>query len=292
MHNELADVELPPDKTSNASRNKEDALKNLKALIGSNPDSPGVDSSEPELYNDNQSFPEEETGLTDQLDQKKSSVSQEVSPIETGGQTKDGPEAPEEKQTDLGEIEVGDIAVVKDIDQDILTPDSAADSEIPPRQEHKDEKHNNTEEEALPSTDDFALKMEDTAALTVPPNKSKESGTKKKPENKASTKADSATDSAGQVEISWDDIPVLNEVVAPPPTPDDTTTKQAREIAIKVAATLNIELRREGTDTMDIKTIMRLQSLLGRELADHDESIDQELDEDVSDHDKTNDDDA
>ena len=69
---------------------------------------------------------------------------------------------------------------------------------------------------------------------------------------------------------------MLNEVVAPPPTPDDATSKQARDIAIKVAAALNIELKKEGTGTMDIKTIMRLQSLLGRELAEHGGNVEEE----------------
>lgn len=70
-----------------------------------------------------------------------------------------------------------------------------------------------------------------------------------------------------QVEIAWDDIPVLNEVVAPPPEPGSATTQEAREIAIKVAAMLNIEARKKGGEsTLDVRTIMRLQSLLSQEL--------------------------
>ena len=62
---------------------------------------------------------------------------------------------------------------------------------------------------------------------------------------------------------------MLKEVVAPPPAPDNSTSKEAQEIAVKVAAMLNIEARKKGEDSsMDIKTIMRLQSLLSQELQD------------------------
>lgn len=75
-----------------------------------------------------------------------------------------------------------------------------------------------------------------------------------------------------QVEIVWDDIPVLNEVVAPPPVPDSATSQEAREIAIKVAAMLNIEARKKGGEsTMDVRTIMRLQSLLSQELQERED---------------------
>lgn len=77
-----------------------------------------------------------------------------------------------------------------------------------------------------------------------------------------------ATSIGVQSEINWDDIPVLNEVVAPPPEPDHTTSQEAREIAIKVSAALNIESRKKGGGSIDIKTIMRLQKLLSQELQD------------------------
>lgn len=66
-----------------------------------------------------------------------------------------------------------------------------------------------------------------------------------------------------------DDIPLLTDVVNPG-EPDRTETfdlqdmsPEARKIAIKVAAKLNIELRESGDgQQLDIKTIMRLQDLL------------------------------
>jgi hypothetical protein len=71
-----------------------------------------------------------------------------------------------------------------------------------------------------------------------------------------------------QIEIGWDDIPVLNDVVAPAPEELDVEiTPEIRDIAIKVAAALNIELKRAGKETLDVKMVMQLQSSLQRELA-------------------------
>lgn len=71
-----------------------------------------------------------------------------------------------------------------------------------------------------------------------------------------------------QVEINWDDIPVLNEIAAPPPAPDTELTQEARNIAIKVAAALNVEMRKQGSGQMDVKAILKLQSLIRNELED------------------------
>ena len=135
-----------------------------------------------------------------------------------------------------------------------------------------------------PSVDDFALEMED-ANEPVPVPEAKKAD-KTPPELKPGKPKNASSKSAEQVEINWDDIPVLNDVVAPPPTPDDVTSRQAREIAIKVAAALNIELKKDGTGEMDIKTIMRLQSLLGRELAEHGGGLETESPEPNSDSDQ------
>ncbi len=118
-----------------------------------------------------------------------------------------------------------------------------------------------------PSADDFRLEIED-------PYAEKQNAVKKSRasdnENREHVKTGfaGATGSGEQAEINWDDIPVLHEVVAPPPETGRTTTREAREIAIKVAAALNIESRKKGGGSMDIKTIMRLQSLLSQELQD------------------------
>lgn len=74
------------------------------------------------------------------------------------------------------------------------------------------------------------------------------------------------------VSLNWaDDIPVLTDIVddmlfaaeaqATEPMPK-MATPEARAIAVKVAARLNIEMRETGGEPLDIKTIMRLQSLL------------------------------
>lgn len=75
-----------------------------------------------------------------------------------------------------------------------------------------------------------------------------------------------------------DDIPVLNEVVAPPaggflppdshavpleslPSPD-----RARDIVVRAVAKLNIEMRKSGGAGLDTRTILRLQQLIRQEL--------------------------
>jgi len=91
--------------------------------------------------------------------------------------------------------------------------------------------------------------------------------------NKSSNTAENLT---GQAPLNWaDDIPVLTEAVDPEALgmgelqdmvdqslADKNLTPEARDIAVKVAAKLNIEARQSGGEQLDIKTIMRLQALL------------------------------
>lgn len=89
-------------------------------------------------------------------------------------------------------------------------------------------------------------------------------------------------------DIRWEDIPVLEDVAEDLPedqlenhigaeqldaraldtiefrSPDP---QQARNIAIQVAARLNIEMRKQGLEGLDITTINRLRDLLVKELA-------------------------
>ena len=68
-----------------------------------------------------------------------------------------------------------------------------------------------------------------------------------------------------QTSINWDDIPVLNDVVVPPivdaaaPLPPPA---RARELAVRVIAKLNIELRKAGNTPLDPTMIDRLEHLL------------------------------
>lgn len=72
-----------------------------------------------------------------------------------------------------------------------------------------------------------------------------------------------------QTTIHWDDVPVLNEVVALPrgasvgiddaPLPPP---EKAREIAVRVIAKLNIELRKAGNAPLDPVIIDRLEQVL------------------------------
>ncbi|MCR4347479.1 MAG: hypothetical protein NUV55_09815 [Sulfuricaulis sp.] len=76
-----------------------------------------------------------------------------------------------------------------------------------------------------------------------------------------------------------DDIPVLNEVVAPPagrvsktkpskpsPKPSLPAPDRAREIVVRAVAKLNVEMRKTGSAGLDTKTILRLQQLIRQEL--------------------------
>ncbi|MEW6331560.1 MAG: hypothetical protein AB1560_08875, partial [Pseudomonadota bacterium] len=74
-----------------------------------------------------------------------------------------------------------------------------------------------------------------------------------------------------------DDIPVLNEVVAPPAgsvpaakpdTPPGTlpVPDRARDLVVRAVAKLNVEMRKSGGTGLDTKTILRLQQLIRQEL--------------------------
>lgn len=72
---------------------------------------------------------------------------------------------------------------------------------------------------------------------------------------------DAARNGAEQTSINWDDIPVLSEVVD---LPVQTTpaAPNARTVAVRVVARLNIELRKAGTEPLDPAIIDRLEQLL------------------------------
>jgi len=76
--------------------------------------------------------------------------------------------------------------------------------------------------------------------------------------------------------FALDDIPVLNEVVAPPagsvptpttpPTPPLPAPDRARDLVVRAVAKLNVEMRKTGGTGLDTKTILRLQQLIRQEL--------------------------
>ncbi|MBI3546128.1 MAG: hypothetical protein HY081_05985 [Gammaproteobacteria bacterium] len=83
-----------------------------------------------------------------------------------------------------------------------------------------------------------------------------------------------------QHSFDLDDIPVLQEVVAPPAgssltpkkpaaetkKPPPSGSDRARDIVVRAVAKLNIEMRKSGSAGMDTKTILRLQQLMRAEL--------------------------
>ena len=88
-----------------------------------------------------------------------------------------------------------------------------------------------------------------------------------------------------QVEMDWDDIPILNDVAAPPPagapgipaTPLPSADR-AHDIAVRTIAKLNIELRKRGERGLDPITINRLQRLLQEELEQQGANVDNKHD--------------
>ncbi|MHB1141331.1 MAG: hypothetical protein ACYC1T_06195 [Sulfuricaulis sp.] len=76
--------------------------------------------------------------------------------------------------------------------------------------------------------------------------------------------------------FNLDDIPVLNEVVAPPagsvptpatpPAPPLPAPDRARDLVVRAVAKLNVEMRKTGGTGLDTKTILRLQQLIRQEL--------------------------
>jgi hypothetical protein len=72
-------------------------------------------------------------------------------------------------------------------------------------------------------------------------------------------------------ELAFDDIPVLQDVVAPQPAAGETSEppidpQKLRDLSIRAIARLNIELRKRGESPLDAKLIDRLQGLLREEL--------------------------
>ena len=244
MNNELASIADNntgnPSANATATLSKEDVMNTLKALISdvatvdNNLDYPSLSETEDKGIN------EVEPGIADSTDQLSQQASHEELVIEE--------EATANQST-------------SEVDVTLESPKENAKS-----------KSNNTKAGHDAATraslaEDFRLEIEvPRVAERSVDDKSTEAVANK--EIPVLTDKTAVSDAGEQTELNWDDIPVLHEVVAPPPEPDSHSTREAREIAVKVAAALNIETRKKGGDSLDIKTIMRLQSLLKQELQD------------------------
>lgn len=236
VNNELANItdensdKLPTNTTPTLS--KEDVMNSLRELIG---DVAAVDNT---------------------LEQISPDKTPENKIVETEP-------AMDEDQDSEATAEEG-IIIDDSIDQVVVTPDDV-EFDIEPNS-NEALAINDAEIDPAPANE-FKLEIEDPYAEKQNAIKNSRVGDNKNKE-RISTDMAKAASIGVQAEINWDDIPVLHEVVAPPPETGRTTTREAREIAIKVAAALNIESRKKGGGSMDIKTIMRLQSLLSQELQD------------------------
>lgn len=120
--------------------------------------------------------------------------------------------------------------------------------------------------DAKPPPEDLALKK------TPPPDESSKGATERRPPI-AKTESPKAPSSAAPKGVDTgpdgSEIPVLKDIAdldAPPSAPLPEAS-QARDIAIRVIARLNIERRKAGESQLDIKTIERLQQYLADALS-------------------------
>ncbi len=126
-----------------------------------------------------------------------------------------------------------------------------------------------------PGTDD-ADRAEGARAVAAEPKLAGKAPENRQPQSAIAAEARARANDAdsrrpagsARSEGSGQEIPVLKEVAdlnapPPPPLPD---VAQARDIAIRVIARLNIERRRNGEPPLDIKTIERLQQYLAEAL--------------------------
>lgn len=128
-------------------------------------------------------------------------------------------------------------------------------------------------------TDDLTIgKLEEEFTLAIPPDDAVDSTAP--PETPVEgafieerpAESDSAESFAH--ELAFDDIPVLQDVVAPPPAGGHSGEASAppidpqklRDLSIRAVARLNIELRKRGEPPLDARLIDRLQGLLREEL--------------------------
>lgn len=106
------------------------------------------------------------------------------------------------------------------------------------------------------------LFADDTTAVSAAPSDASERiDTTRGAEIAAAHDDSSAHADPEQTSINWDDIPVLNEVVDLP-TQAAAAAPNARTVAVRVVARLNIELRKAGTAPLDPAIIDRLEHLL------------------------------
>jgi hypothetical protein len=171
------------------------------------------------------------------------------------------PATPESPRLDPSEPEGLSVSEDEEFLLEALAPEEppAGPAEAPP------------EPESVPE-EEFRLQMEDPIAPAaeeeVEPPASAETQADPAAEAPAPQRSRRRRKRPKQIEIGWDDIPILNDIVQPAPElPDIEISPEIRDIAIQVAAALNIELKRAGKETLDVKLVMQLQTLLQRELA-------------------------
>jgi hypothetical protein len=119
----------------------------------------------------------------------------------------------------------------------------------------------------MADTGDAEQPPEEPTVKKRPPSTDSPDATPEKPApaDSESTKESAEAPAPAEVAPPADgEIPVLNDVadLQTPPSPPLPDANQARDIAIRVIAKLNIERRKAGEKPLDIKTIERLQQYL------------------------------
>ena len=162
-------------------------------------------------------------------------------------------------------------------------PETAAPTPEPPAAEAQSEAPAEPEpspKSAETAKDKSAPTAEPEAAAPPPEAPAVEAKTETPAETKPPPKAAETAAPKTPAPNKHDDIPVLNEVVAPPakggrkarpkaPPPEQPplpAPDRAREIVVRAVAKLNVEMRKTGSAGLDTKTILRLQQLIRQEL--------------------------
>jgi len=163
-----------------------------------------------------------------------------------------------------------------DFDSSGLSPPLPEESELAPP-----ETNTATESQTLSEAAKAESAPTPASEVVAPPPEppAVETKTETAAEKEPSPQATEAATPETPAPSNLDDIPVLNEVVAPPakrlrktkPVPASPKTPlpapdRAREIVVRAVAKLNVEMRKTGSAGLDTKTILRLQQLIRQEL--------------------------
>lgn len=185
------------------------------------------------------------------------------------------PAAPVEKKItlELASEPAGESHHKTSVDFDAINLAPSQPDQIPPAAETR-----SPESQASPLTvapDTAPAPEPEKIPAETPPVTETRAETPTRAEPSAPTPPESVTVEAPE-KFNLEDIPVLNEVVAPPAgsvpaatpaaAPPRPAPDRARDIVVRAVAKLNVEMRKAGGAGLNTKTILRLQQLIRQEL--------------------------